>query len=59
MSVGVYMNNRIAKKILLQASTLSTDIHKVLQAREHLRNNREYFKRKRIYLLSTAIDEYI
>ena len=53
------MNNRIAKKILLQASTLSTDIHKVLQAREHLRNNREYFKRKRIYLLSTAIDEYI
>ena len=44
------MNNRIAKKILLCASTLSANKEKVLQAREHLRNNSGYFKKKHIYL---------
>ncbi len=50
------MNNRIAKKILCCKSTLHTNETKVLKAREQVKHNEAYFKRKCIFLLPIGID---
>ena len=53
------MNNRIAKKILVCASTLK-DKRSVAKARQHYRENEKWFNDKGIFLLPyyhSAYDE--
>jgi hypothetical protein len=47
------MNNRIAKKILTQVSSLHLSEKSVIKARKQAAKNRGYFKGKAIYLWPT------